>query len=69
MEAGAFLDFRRPSMKEAWAAEAEVRHLAAIAIDMRLPPDAPPELVLLGARDEKGRLETEWDLEAARKAL
>ena len=49
---GGMLDSHRPTLAEGWAKEAEVRAIAAFAIQARLPWDSPPELVELALLDE-----------------
>ena len=51
---GGLLDSHRPTLAEEWAKEAEVRAIAALAIQARLPWDSPPELVELAFLDDKG---------------
>lgn len=51
---GRFLASAKPTLAEEWAAEAEIRMIAALAIQARLPWDSPPELVELAALDDKG---------------
>lgn len=51
---GGFLSSTKPTPAQQWAAEAEVRMIAALAIQARLPWDSPPELVELAALDDKG---------------
>ena len=51
---GAFLDSRRPTLADQWAAEAEAREIAALAIQARLPWDSPPEVVELALLDKEG---------------
>ena len=51
---GGLLDSHRPTLAEEWARQAEVRAIAALAIQARLPWDSPPELVELAYLDGKG---------------
>lgn len=51
---GALLDCREPTLAERWAKEAEIRKIAAAAIQARLPWDSPPELVELAKLDDEG---------------
>ena len=51
---GGLLDSHRPTLAEEWARKAEVRAIAALAIQARLPWDSPPELVELAYLDDKG---------------
>jgi hypothetical protein len=51
---GGLLASAKPTLEQQWAAEAEVRMIAALAIQARLPWDSPPELVELAALDDKG---------------
>lgn len=51
---GGLLDSHRPTLTEEWARQAEVRAIAALAIQARLPWDSPPELVELAYLDDKG---------------
>ena len=51
---GGVLASAKPTLAEEWAAEAEIRMIAAHAIQARLPWDSPPELVELAMLDEKG---------------
>lgn len=51
---GGLLDSHPSTLAEKWAKEAEVRAIAALAIQARLPWDSPPELVELAFLDDKG---------------
>jgi hypothetical protein len=51
---GGLLSSAKPTLEQQWAAEAEVRMIAAQAIQARLPWDSPPELVELAMLDDKG---------------
>ena len=51
---GGLLDSHRPTLEEEWARQAEVRAIAALAIQARMPWDSPPELVELAYLDDKG---------------
>lgn len=43
------------SLREEWALLAEQRHIAAAAVTLRLPPDAPPEMVEAATLDKDGK--------------
>lgn len=67
--AGAFLHFAPPTLPEVWEAQAQQRLIAAQAAALRLPPDAPPELVEAAAMDDKGALVAAEDLKRAQDAV
>lgn len=60
--AAGFFDSSPPTLAELWRAQAERRMIAAHAIALGLPPDAPPELVEIRAEDAEGNLKAveEW---------
>lgn len=66
--AGEFFDSRRPDLLDSWRAAAEIRLVMSRAIESGLPPDSPPELVMLMAADDDGNLLTVRDLENAEAA-
>lgn len=51
---GALLDCREPTLADRWAKEAEIRMIAAAAIQASLPWDSPPEIVELAKVDDEG---------------
>ena len=56
-------------MAERWAKEAEIRAIAAAAIQARLPWDSPPDIVELAAMDDEGRPVVFTDCDRAFAAL
>ena len=66
--AGSFFDSRPPYLLEYWRTAAEIRFLTGAAIESGLPPDSPPELILLLSKDDKGDLITRREYEDAEAA-
>lgn len=53
---GSFFHSAPLTPEEVWLAQAEQRWLTAAAIKNNLPPDAPPELILLASVNDEGEL-------------
>ncbi len=66
--AGPFFDSTPPGLLEYWRAAAEMRYIMAAAIESGLPPESPPELVLLLAKNDKGDLLARREYEDAEAA-
>lgn len=66
--AGAFFLSCPPDLLEYWRTAAEIRFLTGAAIESGLPPDSPPELVLLLSKNDKGDLVTRREYEDAEAA-
>lgn len=69
MSRAAYLfDSRPPGPADHWRATAERRWFDSVAVELHLPVDSPPEVILLANKDDKGDLLTRRDHEQAEAA-
>jgi hypothetical protein len=66
--AGSFFRSCPPDLLEYWRTAAEIRFLMGASIESGLPPDSPPELVLLVSKNDKGDLISRREYEDAEAA-
>lgn len=62
---GWFFHSDPPTPAEIWLAQAEQRWFAAVALERHLPPDTPPEMILLLDKDDEGALKAGEDYRRA----